>query len=65
MRRGARSLRCSICSRNFPLKPDYEVCPVDKERTHPSGEEPMDEADAHSVLAHAQFEDYLEETGQL
>jgi hypothetical protein len=62
----AKRLRCSIHSYDFPPRPEYLTCPECGEPTSAfSHGEPMPDDEAHSILAHARFSEYLEKVERL
>lgn len=57
-----RSLRCSLCSLNWPFTEAYAECPQCGDETSTMYRaEPMDADEARSLAAHATFERYYEE----
>lgn len=58
------TFRCSLCSLDWPMTPEYKLCKKCGERTTPfSNIEHMPVAEAKSLTRHFDFERYYEKHG--
>jgi len=58
------SYRCSPCGVSWPQTTDYRVCPECLTKTDLLADDPIDEDEARSRLAHARFERYLDDNNR-